>query len=874
MTPTTPSRRCARRCRSLPAHTESSELLERIYYDARRFQSWTATTASASRRPRARAGAHRLPLQARAAGRGRAGRPRRGPARSTTRSRRWSRRAGPPPRSWSSCTWAATSTPSSPSCASGSWASSSEPPARAPASCWSWRRCTVTAWATAIRPPSTCTRCWRSSPRTRWRWRPTPSTSARRATGWRWPTCSSSRSSARAPPASPSRSWCRGWRRSPPSPRSSWVTPSARWPPGSAPRSWRPRFSRAREAQRRILLKAKSWDRLAALLEREALAQTDAANRIDILRRVAQLHREKLGNAKRAIEIYREVLRADPQRRRLDARAGRDLRARGRLQGAGGGAARADRPHHRQARAGRACSAACWSSTTSAPAIWCRGSGRPTRSCRRCPGDRDTLVRLERILERAGQPADLVHVLDMHAKHAANPDEKLQLYRRIAEILYTKLQDPTGAAARLEEVARLDPDDAKALAGAAADLHGAETPRRAGPRAGHGGRARRRRRLRAGRVPAAAGAPGRGDHRRPRRAPARRWEQLSDLLPTDAEALDALARLYTAEEDWPMLVRILERQVPLAAEPDRAVALTLQRAQLFDEKLRDVDAAHRDAGAADRRGRPAQRRGARAPARLLRARRGLAARRQDRRAAAVPDRGPPRAHAALDGAGRADARSPGRREEGHHDLRARAGDGSPSTRRRWRRWRASTARPATTSGWPTPTRSCSSATEELRTRGASCCCRSASIYEKHLGEPARGFEWFRRAYTENPTAENLQVVDAAAERHGLFEELIQIYEGARERAAEPIEQLAASLKIALICEEKLDDPARAFPTLVDALPPIRRATSCCTTSSGWPSAPATGRACWTSTRRWRARGPKRKSASSCCACAPTCARSG
>ena len=69
-----------------------------------------------------------------------------------------------------------------------------------------------------------------------------------------------------------------------------------------------------------------------------------------------------------------------------------------------------------------------------------------------------------------------------------------------------------------------------------------------------------------------------------------------------------------------------------------------------------------------------------------------------------------------------------------------------------------------------------------------------------------------------PRRRGLQLVDAAAERHGLFEELIQIYEGARARAAEPIEQLAASLKIALICEEKLNDPARAFATLVDALP--------------------------------------------------------
>ena len=72
--------------------------------------------------------------------------------------------------------------------------------------------------------------------------------------------------------------------------------------------------------------------------------------------------------------------------------------------------------------------------------------------------------------------------------------------------------------------------------------------------------------------------------------------------------------------------------------------------------------------------------------------------------------------------------------------------------------------------------------------------------------------------SRRPDGESLQMVDQAAERHGLFEELIQIYEGARARATEPIEQLAASLKIALICDDKLRDPRRAFATLVDALP--------------------------------------------------------
>ena len=52
--------------------------------------------------------------------------------------------------------------------------------------------------------------------------------------------------------------------------------------------------------------------RMDGVIEREAAAQSDPSARMDILRRVAQLHREKLGNAKRAIDVYREILRADP----------------------------------------------------------------------------------------------------------------------------------------------------------------------------------------------------------------------------------------------------------------------------------------------------------------------------------------------------------------------------------------------------------------------------------------------------------------------------------------------------------------------------------------------------------------------------------
>ena len=137
-------------------------------------------------------------------------------------------------------------------------------------------------------------------------------------------------------------------------------------------------------------------------------------------------------------------------------------------------------------------------------------------------------------------------MLDQHAKHAANPDEKLQILRRIADIMRGTLQDPAGAAERLEEVVRLDPDDGKAL-GTLGEIYAAlGPPRGPGARAGPAGRARRRRSGAAGRVPAAAGPAGRRASCTSSRGRAQPGSSCSDLLPTDTEALESLARIFNS----------------------------------------------------------------------------------------------------------------------------------------------------------------------------------------------------------------------------------------------------------------------------------------------------------------------------------------
>jgi tetratricopeptide (TPR) repeat protein len=575
-----------------------------------------------------------------------------------------------------------------------------------------------------------------------------------------------------------------------------------------------PRNARAREAQRRMLLKAKNWDRMAALLEREAAQQVDQADRNEILRRVAQIHREKLGNAKRAIEVYKEILRGDPQ----DAVATRAL---------------VDIYEHEGDFLGLA--GALREQIQTAPTMQERvtllrkllaiyderladlpqGEWAAGEILAAVPGDRDTLTRLEGIIERAGDPRKLAGVLEQHVKHAASHDEKVQLVSRVAELHQGPLQDPTGAAERWEEVVRLDPDDARALEALeglyAALAKPAELARVLD--------------LQIERVVADTAAQ--ADYLRalarlsedtlkdiPRAR--KSWEQLCEILPGDAEALEALARIYTGEGDWATLVRILERQVPLAKEPTHAVELALLRAQILDERLRNVDeAAHgleQVVSELDPRSWTAHER--------LRA---LYERKQDwARVVKVAER-----MLFL-------TEDPGERTPRALEVgvlwRDRLGDEKKAITAFERvleidadnleALRALAALYGQTGNHQRLAYTDEKLLEQTQEPAArrQLMLEIARLYEDQLSDAQLAFEWVRRAYNENPDAEALQLVDAVAERHGLFEELIQIYEGARARATMPVEQLAASLKIALICEQKLSDAARAFATLREALP--------------------------------------------------------
>ncbi len=570
---------------------------------------------------------------------------------------------------------------------------------------------------------------------------------------------------------------------------------------------------RARDMQKRILLKSKSFDRIVPILERESDLTDDPAQKIEILRRIAQIQREKLGAPARALELYQEILRLAPQ----DQVALRALVEIYEKQGDFAGLARTLRNQIEAAQ-----------SKQEKVSLLRRllviyderlndvdaGAWAASEILKLVPGDRDTLSRLEDLLAGAGDHAGLVQTLDYHAQHASTPDEHIEVLVRAAELLGTALGDTAGAAARWEEVVRLDPDDGRAL-DALTEIYGrteqhldlarildAQVDRLVGDPRQQADYLRRLADLAEVRLE---------DRRRAQRA----WEALLELLPSDTSTMESLARIYSGSEEWATLVKILDRQIPHVNDPVRAVELALRRAEILDTKL---DNPKESARALEQIVSELDPRNWQAHERL----RDLYERDGDwPRVVKIADRQLFLTEVPEERAKRALELGALWRDRLRDDHKATTAfeRALEIDTRSLEAMKALGPLYEAARDWESLigiNERLLEQTEDPAERHRAIL-EIAAILEQHLQDSAGAFEWYRRAYDEQPDAESLRLIDSVADKHGLHEELISVYEGARARAVQPIEQLAASLKIAAICEEKLDDPTRAFASLREAL---------------------------------------------------------
>ena len=574
-----------------------------------------------------------------------------------------------------------------------------------------------------------------------------------------------------------------------------------------------PGYERAREAQKRILQKTKQWDLMVPLLVEEAEHAAEPDKKIEVLYRLARLHTEKLENPDNATQVYLQILA-------IDGREAVALR-------------HAVEAYEKSERWAELASllrtqVEITSVDTEKVSILRRiltitvekladlpaASLAATKILKFVPGDNEALLRLESILEQSGDKARLVKMLEYHLRYAGSGNEKLQLIKRIAGLLQEHLGDFAKAIPYWEKVVKHVPGDEQAIE---ALLVAYEKVSRPEDQA----------RILDLKVKAKVGDPAaqveslrRLGHlaeqelKQTRRAQ-EAWQDLLKLQPTDSEALTALSTIAADMGDNATLVELLWRRVWIAATPAEGAALALERARILEEKLNEpsaavsaleqiineMDSTHVGAHVALRRVAEAMQDWPRVVG-VAERHLGLVTEAKDRIARGLEIGGlcrdrladPSKAARAYERVLEIDPTQP-------DALAALAalylenGDGERLIL--------------------TDEKLLALAKEpEDRRR---LMFEMAAAAETILNEPRRAFAWYRRAYQEQPDAATLGRLEDAAQAHALWEDLIDVYQSEGARSGDARERVAVARKVADLCEEHLQSPARAFTVLREAL---------------------------------------------------------
>jgi Tfp pilus assembly protein PilF len=642
-------------------------------------------------------------------------------------------------------------------------------------------------------------------------------------------------------------------------------------------KEYEPNSPKVAEAMRRLTARSTMWKQLVGQLEHEVATAVDPVIRMNALKKMAQTYRERQIDPRRAIELYEEVVVANPdddqtlkalmelyEREGDDAGLASSLRRLLELE--------ERRLQEINRRSGKPADAKIeWPVAKRAErltqlrrlALLCETRladvDGVVYACSAVldllQGDRDALDRMERVLEKAGDPR-LEQTLEYHAQSATSPAERAKLLKRLARFAEAR-EDDVGALDRWEQTLRTSPSDPDAL-NALSSLYdraqrwaelaqvlerldgGKPLPAPGTPDAAHRAMALERY--------ATVLDTHLGDAPRATRA----WHRLLELTPKNRTALDSLARLYRTATKWRELADILGAQVALyaaSAFPDdreKACQASLERAEIFEERLgapgeaikvldqliRELNPNHLDAHTALRRlheargdfdaaVRIAEREMYLSPETPRKIARGLEIGLMCR------DRlnNPTRALQAFKRVLELDAEQD-EALAATADLLARLGKWKEhvSVLERMLAFAPGrddpTVAPEHVAGWA----------EHRRT----LVQRIAAATADKLNDPKAAFRWWRRAHDEAPDEGTLADVRRAGEAYGLWRELAEVLTDERKRLvqmgggasapsgaplapAEPERFVALSRELAGLDERKLADKPRAISVIAEAL---------------------------------------------------------
>ena len=339
----------------------------------------------------------------------------------------------------------------------------------------------------------------------------------------------------------------------------------------------------------RIEKRARMWDNMVRVQEAELERAVDPAKRLDILKRLTQVYRDRQVNPERAIELYGEILQLSPS----DIQASRALTA---LYDRAGDYARVIemlREQHDRSRSGTERVAILRRMAE----IWHHELGDlPSAdwACRQvleiARDDREALYRLQQLLEEQGRYAELLDALARERDAAGSPDAKVKIVRRMARICELDLRDEDRAASLWTDLLELRPGNLEIIDKLVAAYERAGRNEELGTlltKAAGSAKTPLVRQidylLRLGQLAESA----LDDPMLARSS----FERVLRSRPDHRGALEALVRIYRREDAWQPLVAVLGKLQELAETEDDAFRIAWERAEILSEQLDDAQQA-------------------------------------------------------------------------------------------------------------------------------------------------------------------------------------------------------------------------------------------------------------------------------------------
>jgi len=223
-----------------------------------------------------------------------------------------------------------------------------------------------------------------------------------------------------------------------------------------------PSDARPRDNIGRIQKRTRMWDNMVRVHEGELERTTNPKKRIEVLKRLVQIYRDRQVNPTRAIELYNEILAENPD----DVQSTRALTA---LYDRAGDYAQVINMLRDQYERSRSNTerlsllrrmAELWHHELDAPdeALWASEEMLGFQ-----PRDTEALHRVQLIHQERGMYPELLDALDRELKIVAANDEKATILRRMARIAERELGDHDYAASIWGELLALTPDNLEVI---------------------------------------------------------------------------------------------------------------------------------------------------------------------------------------------------------------------------------------------------------------------------------------------------------------------------------------------------------------------------------------------------------------------------